>query len=152
MLVEVIGLEARRIMIVANQTAPGPHLEELVAERMAQGPCTFVLLVPVTPPKGTWTFTDDEALALARERMQQAIDGLKGLDAKIEGRVEVGAPFDAITAYLDSRRLEDEQPFDEIVLSTLAPGASRWLKQDLPHRLERHLQIPVTHVIGQASP
>lgn len=139
-------------MIVANQTAPGPHLKEIVAERKAQGPCSFLLLVPVTPPKGTWTFTDDEALELASARMQEALAGLKDLDADIEGRVEVGAPFEAVTGYLDSRRLADEQAFDEIVLSTLAPGISRWLKQDLPHRLERHLEIPVTHVIGEQAP
>jgi hypothetical protein len=145
----VIEMAARRIMIVANQTASGPHLKQIVSERVAEGPCTFVLLVPVTPPKGTWTFTDDEALELARGRMQQALDGLRDLDAQIEGHVEVGAPLDAVDAYLDSGRYENIDPFDEIILSTLPPGVSRWLKQDLPHRLERHHEIPVTHVIGE---
>lgn len=145
-------MEARKILIVANQTAPGPHLKEIVAERMAQGPCTFVLLVPATPPKGTWTFTEDEVGELARARMQEALAGLKDLGAEIEGRVEDGSPLDAVAAYFDSGRYEDEQPVDEIILSTLPPGVSRWLKQDLLHRLERQHEIPVTHVIGQAAP
>lgn len=144
-------MEARRILIVANQTAPGPHLKELVTERMTHGPCEFVLLVPAAPPKGTWTFTDDEMLELARERMQQALAGLTELGAKIEGHVEVGTPLDAVAAYLDSGRYENQQPIAEIILSTLPPGVSRWLKQDLPHKLERHHEIPVTHVIGQAA-
>ena len=148
---EVIHLEARRILIVANQTAPGAHLKQIVAQRMAEGPCTFVLLVPATPPKGTWTFTDAEVLEAARGQMDEALAGLKDLGAEIEGRVEEGAPLDAVAAYFDSGRYEDEQPFDEIILSTLPPGISRWLKQDLPHRLERHHEIPVTHVIGEAS-
>jgi hypothetical protein len=144
----VVDLEARRILIVANQTAPGPHLKEIVSERMTKGPCGFVLLVPTAPPKGTWTFTEDEVLDAARARMNEALAGLKDLGAEIEGRVEDGSPLDAVAAYLDSGRYENEQPFDEIILSTLPPGVSRWLKQDLPHRLERHHGIPVTHVIG----
>lgn len=143
--------EARRIVIVANQTAPGPHLKQLVSERMAQGPCRFVLLVPATPPKGTWTFTEEEVLEGARGRLEEALAGLKDLGADIEGRVELGAPFDAVGAYLDSGRYEHEQPVDEIIVSTLPPGVSRWLKQDLPHRLERQYEIPVTHVIGETT-
>ena len=150
-LVEVIHLEARRILVVANQTAPGAHVKQIVSERMAEGPCRFVLLVPATPPKGTWTFTDDKMLELARERMQQALAGLTELGAEIEGHVEVGNPLDAVAAYLDSGRYENQQPFAEIILSTLPPGVSHWLKQDLPHKLERRHEIPVTHVIGQAA-
>jgi hypothetical protein len=36
-----------------------------------------------------------------------------------------------------------------VILSTLPPGASRWLKQDLPHRLERTFGVPVLHLTGQ---
>lgn len=143
-------MEPRRILIVANQTAPGPHLKRIVSERMTQGPCKFVLLVPAAPPKGTWTFTEGEVDEAARERMQAALDGLKDVGAEIEGHVEEGAPLDAVTAYLDSGRYESEH-FDEIILSTLPPGVSRWLKQDLPHRLERQHEIPVTHVIGEPA-
>jgi hypothetical protein len=143
-------MESRRILIVANQTAPGPHLKEIVRERMSQGPCTFVLLVPATPPKGTWTWTDEEAIAHGERQMQEALSGLRDLGTEIEGRVEIGPPHDAITAFIDVEGYELHQHFDEIILSTLPPGVSRWLKQDLPHRLERHFKIPVTHVIGQA--
>ena len=143
-------METRKILIVANQTAPGPHLKQIVAERMEEGPCTFVLLVPATPPKGTWTFTDDEVEAGARNQMQMALEGLKDIGAEIEGLVGVGSPSDAVATYLDSRRYEDERPVDEIIVSTLPPGMSRWLRQDLPHRLERRHEIPVTHVIGKA--
>jgi hypothetical protein len=37
---------------------------------------------------------------------------------------------------------------DEIILSTLAPGVSKWLKRDLPHRLARRFDLPVIHVIA----
>lgn len=141
-------MDTRRILIVANQTAPGQHLKEIVSERM-KAPTSFVLLVPAMPPKGTWTFTDDEAIAQARERMEEALAGLKDLGADIEGRVETGSPQDAVAACIDSERNQGISPFDEIIVSTLPPRMSRWMKYDLPRRLERQHEIPVTHVIGE---
>jgi hypothetical protein len=144
-------MESRRILIVANQTAPGGHLKDIVRQRMAEGPCTFTLLVPATAPPGKWTFTEAETGALAQRRMEAALAGLQGLGAEIEGRVEDGPPMDAIAAFFQVEGYEHHLPFDEIILSTLPPGASRWLKQDLPHRLERRYGIPVTHVIGEEA-
>ena len=40
-------------------------------------------------------------------------------------------------------------PQDEIILSTLPPGVSRWLNKDLPHRVEQRFGLPVTTVIGE---
>lgn len=142
-------MDARRIIIVANQTAPGPHLKEIVAERMSEGPCSFVLLVPAIPPKGTWTFTEDEAEADAHRRLKIALEGLAELGAEVEGRVELAAPFEAVDAFIDSERYTDTPPISEIIVSTLPAGISRWLKQDLVHHLQRHHEIPVTHVIGE---
>jgi hypothetical protein len=36
--------------------------------------------------------------------------------------------------------------FDEIIISTLPPGVSRWLGMDLPSRAERKFKLPVTTV------
>lgn len=72
-------------------------------------------------------------------RLHTALTRFKELDAETSG--EVGDP-DPLQAIADTLR---ERPFDEIILSTLPPGASRWLRQDLPHRVERSFSIPVTH-------
>src|SRR5689334_8369278 len=45
-----------------------------------------------------------------------------------------------------------DREFDEILLSTLPPGPSRWLRQDLPHRVERRFGLPVTHVVAVPEP
>jgi hypothetical protein len=34
-----------------------------------------------------------------------------------------------------------------VIVSTLPPGLSRWIHQDLPRRLERRIARPVSHVI-----
>ena len=141
-------MTTRRILIVANQTAAGDHLKRLVSERIKEGPCSFTLLVPATPPAGTLTWTDEDATDLAQQRMEEALEGLREVGAEVEGLVGDGSPADAVAAVVDIEGYEHHQPFDEIILSTLTPGISRWLRQDLPHRLERHHGIPVTHVIG----
>lgn len=144
-------MAAKRILIVANQTAAGAHLKSAVSERMKEGPCSFTLLVPATPPAGTLTWTEEDATLLAERRMKEALDGLRDLGADIEGLVGDGSPADAVAALIDIEGYEHHAPFDEIILSTLPPGISRWLKQDLTHRLERRYRIPVTHVIGSES-
>jgi hypothetical protein len=41
--------------------------------------------------------------------------------------------------------------FDEVIVSTLPHAVSRWLKTDLPHRIERRFHLPV-HVITAKQP
>jgi hypothetical protein len=62
---------------------------------------------------------------------------------KVEGRL--GDP-DPIVAVME---VWDPMQFDEIVVSTLPTGVSRWLGLDLPRRLERLTAVPVHHVVSQ---
>ena len=83
-------------------------------------------------------------------------------------RMEGGVPFTATVAewktntVIGSRMTSAEyavklaagdlmldRAFDEIVLSTLPPGLSRWLKLDVRHRFEQRFGLPITTVIGQ---
>ena len=135
----------RRYLVVANQTLGGSHLIDKVRETLAAGPCAFHVLVPATPPGHFATWTEGEALAVAQERLDTALTRFKELGAEAAG--EVGDP-DPLQAIADAMR---ERPFDEIILSTLPPGASRWLRQDLPHRVERSFSVPVTHVVAEVE-
>jgi hypothetical protein len=56
----------------------------------------------------------------------------------------VGDP-DPVAAVQDAVNFES---YDEIVVSTLPGGISKWLKMDLPHRVERSTGLPVTHVVA----
>ena len=138
-------MDEKRILIVANQTAAGSHLKSEVRKRMVEGPCRFTLLVPATPPREHATWTDEEAYELAGKRLGVAMEGLKELGANLRGVVGDPLPIEAIGDELRSSY------YDEIILSTLPPGASRWLKADLPHRVERRFNIPVTHLTSEPS-
>jgi hypothetical protein len=41
--------------------------------------------------------------------------------------------------------------FDEIVVSTLPPGTSKWLEANVPQRIEQETEAPVTHVVAHGS-
>ena len=136
----------QRFLVVANQTLGGEHLIAEVRARLAHGPCHFHILVPATAPADHATWTEGEAQAIAKRNLGQALETFRKLGAKADGEVGDEQPLGAIGDVLR------EKEFDEIILSTLPPGISRWLGQDLVSRLERAFAIPVTHVVGEAEP
>jgi hypothetical protein len=133
----------RRYLVVANQTLGGDHLAEKVRDCLAAGPARFHILVPATQPQDHAVWTEGEARAVAQQALDRALQRFRELGADADGEVADENPLEAIGDAV--RDLE----FDEIILSTLPPGMSRWLRQDLPHRVERSFEIPVTHVVGQ---
>lgn len=135
----------RRYLVVANQTLGGEHLAEKVRACLAVGPSRFHILVPATQPNDHAVWTEGEAQAIATRRLERALARFRELGAEAEGEIGDEAPLQAIA---DAVR---ERDFDEIILSTLPPGLSRWLRQDLPHRVERTFEVTVSHVIGEAE-
>src|SRR5215208_7602990 len=78
----------------------------------------------------------NERLEAALERMREAeLDNVEG---------SVGDP-DPVVAVMD---VWDPMKFDDIVVSTLPTGSSRWMGLDLPHRLEKLTSVPVRHVVS----
>ena len=135
----------RRYLVVANQTLGGSTLLAKLKSLADGGPSSFHVLVPATHPKKQWTWTEGEALAVARQRLESALERFRELGAEVTGEVGNERPIDAIRLALR------EQNFDEIVLSTLPPGPSRWLRQDLPSRVARTFDLPVSHVISETE-
>jgi hypothetical protein len=119
------------VLVVANVTATSDELLNALRERASRGACRFTLLMP---REGDGA---DGRLADALEAMRTA-----GLE-NVSGRV--GDP-DPIVATME---LWDPMQFDEIVVSTLPTGSSRWLGLDLPHRLEKLTSVTVLHVVSR---
>lgn len=133
----------RRYLVVANQTLAGEHLVKEVRARLSSGRCHFHVLVPATHPEDHAVWTEGEAQGIARRNLARALDLFRKLGAVADGEVGDENPLSAIKDVLR------EQDFDGIILSTLPPGISRWVGQDLVSRVDRAFAIPVTHVVGE---
>jgi hypothetical protein len=130
-----------RVLVVANRTAATPALINAVKERAERGPARFTLLVPNTS-RGIERYADpeDHADTEAQNTLELALPLLEEASgSEVTGMVGCPEPLDAIQ---DAVNLHG---FDEIILSTLPQRVSRWLKLDLPSKLNG-LGLPVTTV------
>jgi hypothetical protein len=132
----------RRYLIVGNQTLASEQLRAAVRERLAGGPCRFHVVVPATPPSEHFSWSEGEAITVAGRRLDEALAWMDAQGATCTGNVGDGHPALAVADALDRAQ------FDEIILSTLPTGVSRWIHQDLPRRLARRTSVPVTHVVA----
>lgn len=130
----------RSYLIVGNQTLDSPELAEAIRVRVASGPCVFHIVVPATPVQKGLTWDEDEARIAAQDRLTAAISRLAELDAKVTGEIGHRDPVEATEDALRGRQV------DEVILSTLPPGISRWLGQDVPTRLKGSVLVPVSVV------
>jgi len=131
-----------RYLVVANQTLGGEELLDALREKMAAGDASFHVVVPATQPLEGMVFSEADAKRLAQERLEAGLERFRRLGAEVDG--EVGGE-DPLGAMSDALR---DHGFDEIILATLPAGLSKWLKTDLPSRVERAFELPVTHVIS----
>jgi hypothetical protein len=135
-----------KILVVANRTAESVELLEALRERAGQGDAVFTLLVPATPHGVAWAADMHSGGSEAEGHMQSAVERMRAAGLNVEaGRV--GDP-DPIAAVQDEVNFVS---YDEVVVSTLPGGISKWLKLDLPHRVERVTGLPTTHVLAQEA-
>ena len=127
-----------RYLVVANQTLGSERLLEKARECAQAGACRFHLVVPATHPMGVWT--EGKVRADAQRRLEETLERFREIGVTVDGEVGDTSPVLAVKDAMLART------FDAIIVSTLPPGISRWLKQDLPHRLERISGLPVTHI------
>ena len=124
-----------RVLVVAHKTAATPALLEAVRARAARSPSAFTLLVP----RPYWDPDTDEAaitLELAIPLLAEAAGG------NVEGIIGDNDPFVAVEEAVE------RGGFDELIISTLPARVSRWLRRDLPHRVEA-FGLPVTVVTAE---
>ena len=124
-----------RVLVVAHRTAATPRLLDEVRSRARRSNCRFTLLVP----RPYWDPDTEEAaitLELALPLLTEAAGGA------VEGIVGDADPFVAVQQALE------QGDFDELIISTLPVHVSRWLRRDLPHRVEE-FGLPVTVVTAK---
>jgi hypothetical protein len=135
-----------KYLIVTHQTALSPDLQRKVAALIAEDPAAeFAVLVPEAPgvPR-TW---EGEPVDVAGQRAEAAKTVLEEKARARVFRTAVGAsaPLRAI-----ADELHMHPGYDTLVICTLPPGISRWLKLDLVHRAERKFALRIIHVVAEA--
>ena len=123
--------------MVANRTAATPRLLAEVRRRAEAGRCRITLLVP----KPYWDPDTEEAelvVELAVPLLEKAAGG--HVDAVIGGSDPVDAVRDVLATTV----------VDEVIVSTLPQRVSRWLRRDVPSRLQV-FGVPVTVVTAEQS-
>jgi len=124
------------VLVVANVTATSPELMAALSERAQRDRCRFTLIVP-SPVAG------GGGREAARRTLDEAIERLRADGLEVDGVIGDHDPVAAVTEVFDPRS------HDEIVISTLPTGVSKWLQVDLPHRVERATGVQVTHVVAE---
>jgi hypothetical protein len=135
-----------RVLVVAHKTAATQPLIDAVRARAARGPCTFTLLVP-NAAHGLHKVMDpeDQGAGEASAVLDRALPSLsKAAGTAVEGIVGDADPMAAVQDALNL------QGFDEVILSTLSPRVSRWLRLDLPSKVAG-MGLPVTTVTPRDS-
>jgi len=136
----------RRYLVIANRTLCEQHLlDELQRRRTADPGCRFHLVVPATHPPGS--FTDEQCHAIAQAQLKEAMATLSANGIAATGEVGDANPVYAVGDIM----LREIGRFDEIILSTLPVGISKWLSQNMVRRLKRSTGLPVTHVIAEVA-
>lgn len=132
-----------RVLVVANETVEGAALLEEICERCRGRRSEALVVTPALVASRTshWASDVDEAIELARQRMELSLIALRGAGVKAKGEIGDSDPMVAIE---DSLRA---YPADEIVISTHPPERSRWLERGVVERAREEIDLPVTHVV-----
>jgi hypothetical protein len=134
-------------LIVAHQTATSLELLGRVSKLASEDSmASFTILVPATPVVHLLTWEEGETNEIASQKAQEAKALFEDRGLKVaETKVGDGSPLLAIE---DELRAQPRR-YEAIVLSTLPPGISRWLRLDVHNQAERKFGIPVIPVVAQ---
>jgi GABA permease len=132
-----------RILVVANETVGGEALLDEIRDRCRSRHCSILVVTPalVTSRASHWASDVDEAMELARQRMELSLIALGKLGLKAKGEIGDSDPNVAIE---DALRVF---PADEIVISTHPPERSRWLEHGVVDRAREQIDLPISHVV-----
>jgi GABA permease len=135
----------RRYLVVAHQTLASRELLEAMKAKSAEEDTAFYLLVPIHHGEPGLTWTEGHDRAVAQRRLSEAQLRMTAEGVTVAGEVGGDSPVDSVDEVL---RREGSGTFAGIIVSTLPRNVSKWLKVDVPSRIQRKTALPVDHLIG----
>ena len=138
--------EPAHVLVVAHQTAATQVLLDAIRDRAQRGPAEFHLVVPrqahgmhkVVDPQDAGGDEAQHVLDAALPKLSEAAG------SKVTGNLGDSEPLMAIQDAINLGA------YDEMIISTLPLGVSRWLKLDLVSKAKA-LGLPVTHVLASSK-
>ena len=124
------------VLVIANQTVVSEELLDAIRARNAEGPASFLVVVPATEG-------EDEQAADRRLRLALTELRTEGIDA--HGQIVHPDPYTA------AMQVAHDERVDEIIVSTFPGEKSGWLKRDLIGRLRKGTGLPVQHVVSETK-
>jgi hypothetical protein len=129
------------VLLIGSLAGPGPATEFLRLSR--ERPSSFHAVVPATTPQYGLTWTEGQALADARERVEIMTEF--GTAMGLDIRAEVLATDDPVEAVRQVMR-ESAEPFDELIVVDRAKGPRRWVEDRALEDLRRDPGLPITRL------
>lgn len=132
-----------RLLVVANETVGGAALLDEVRDRCRGRQSEIMVVTPALASSRAahWASDVDEAIELARQRMELSLIAIGELGLKARGEIGDSDPNLAIE---DALRVFSA---DEIVISTHPPERSRWLEHGVVDRAREQIDLPISHVV-----
>jgi hypothetical protein len=131
----------RRYLVVGSQTLRSARLLRELKACASRGPAQFHVVVPAEKRHGHSSSSESETRAVSQQRLDAALAEFSAAELAVDGEVGKANLLDAVHDALD------RADYDEIILSTLPPGLSRWIHLDLARRLKRRYALPMRHVV-----
>jgi hypothetical protein len=130
------GLPFDVVLVLANRTASSDQLLQHLRAKAEDGKThLFIVVIPLEGGQGIHA-------SRARAHLAQYLDRARAAGLLTAGMVADPDPFTAAKNALQMFRV------DEVVVSTLGPERSGWLRADLVERVRKATEAPVEHVVA----
>jgi hypothetical protein len=138
----VTTADARRILVVANETSVSRTLIDRLEAKAKGGDVQVTVLSPVTEPRQGYVVYYDTRRATARRRLDRTLENLRAAGVPATGVVIEADPVSALRDAIT--QLEP----DEIVVSTHPQKQSGWLRRNLVDQMRGVAgSLPFEHVV-----
>jgi GABA permease len=139
--------DAKRVLVVANETLAAEELLDAVRRRAAEGPIRAVVVAPVNDPRAGYVVYRNSRRASAGRRLDRMVEALRAAGVPAHGDVFEGGPVTAVEDVLA------QEPIDELIVSTHPEEKSGWLRRrNVLEQLRRLAgDRPFTHVVSDVA-
>ncbi|MFT4231669.1 MAG: amino acid permease, partial [Leucobacter sp.] len=145
--------DARRVLVLANETVEGAELLEELRRIDRTGKAEYRICVPANPidtgqaMHSGAVYIWERTAEAAQDRLDRTLAAMRAEDLDVQGALGDFRPLRAL-----DEAVAEFRP-DQIVISSLPEDLSAWLRYDVVDRArEKYPDLPVTHIVVERAP